>query len=61
MEKFLRETKKFLSAHFCIVSAEGTIILKGSWGMPPENILKNYTQMYAILVLSEITFEVIFV
>ena len=34
---------------------------RGCGTMLPENILQNYTQIYAILVLSGMTFKVIFV
>ena len=48
-------------AHLCFVSAEGTVILGGCGACFPRKILQNYTQIYAISVLSGSTFKVIFV
>ena len=57
---FLWGRKNVPLGPFCFVIAQGTIILGGVETCPRKS-LQNYTQIYAILVLSRIALEVIFV
>ena len=43
------------------MSAEGTITLEEPQGMPLGKISQNYSQMYAMLVLSATAFKLIMV
>ena len=58
---FEGDAKKVLKAHFHFVNAQGMVILGSPRARSTGKYLKNYIQIYAILVLFKTTFKVNFV